>query len=470
MPISDLTNTTWVINANPTYPLTSSTYDIEGEYFSSNWGNTSFESITISQNSLELTSPCWNCSDSIYLPGEVECDYCHGTGGDIQGDSSDPCPECGGTGSIECSECGGTGTLSETPGSEAFTITGGTDVTNATLISWLEANATQQSSVNRIGIDLSTLSGWSSVQNGEHSITIKAKAVGYYDSDLSTPVTFRKGPAGYTVSITTGSYADMPYIIYDGDSTSGTEITSISSDSSVHVLIESGYMTVEGAAPVGGTSDHGTCSGGVVFDQWLDSWTARYIVTGNGSVLGMNWGCFVEGTPILLADGTTKPVEDITYDDVLLVWNFYEGKLDSAKPCWIMNERVSPQYKKVTLSNGIVLKLVGTGDKCHRLFNVTKQKMLYANECVGDEVYTLDGVATVLSCEKVNETVKYYNLTTDKYLDCFANRVLTGSRLNNMYNIENMKYTDDIRLISEEEEAERWKVREEINGGAKWAK
>jgi hypothetical protein len=322
---------------------------------------------------------------------------------------------------------------------------------------------------NRIGIDLSTLSGWSSVQNGQHSITIKAKATGYYDSDLSTPVSFRKGPSAYTVAITAGSAGSgfKECSVYDGVGTSGTYLGEISQENvPFSFQVSSGHVFLYG----GHTVDPISTSGGVAYNSAISSREILYDVTSDGAISISSYYCFVEGTPILLADGTTKPVEDITYDDVLLVWNFYEGKLDHAKPCWIMNERVAPQYKKVTLSNGIVLKLVGSGDKCHRLFNVTKQKMLYANECVGDEVYTLDGVATVLSCEKIDETVKYYNLTTEKYLDCFADRVLTGSRLNNMYNIEGMKYTDDVRLISEEEEAERWKVREEINGGAKWAK
>ena len=172
------------------------------------------------------------------------------------------------------------------------------------------------------------------------------------------------------------------------------------------------------------------------------------------------WECFVEGTKITLADGTLKNVEDITSDDKLLVWNFYEGKLDTANICWLMPKKFATQYHKVTLSDGTIMKLVGPGEKCHRLFNVDKQQMLYANECVGYNVYKQDGtIAKVLSCETVDDSVYFYNLTTEKYIDCFAEGVLTGSRLNNMYHISDMKYDSDVRLISEEEEAERWAVR-----------
>ena len=172
--------------------------------------------------------------------------------------------------------------------------------------------------------------------------------------------------------------------------------------------------------------------------------------------------CFVRGTQITLANGTTKNVEDITYDDELLVWNFYEGKYDIAKPSWIMIPRKASEYKLVTFSDNSILKLAGPDVKSHRLYNVTKQQFLYANECVGDKVFTQRGILEVTGYEIVQEEVEYYNLTTEKYYDCFANGVLAGSRLNNMYHINtDMKYDSDIRLISEKEEKERWEVREQ---------
>lgn len=177
-----------------------------------------------------------------------------------------------------------------------------------------------------------------------------------------------------------------------------------------------------------------------------------YILSGY-TIISSYSACLVEGTKILLADSTEKNIEDITYDDELLVWDFYEGKLSSAKPYWIMQKRTTSEYKKILLSDGTELRLVGQGDNCHRLFNVTKQKMLYANECVGDEVATIHGIAKVLSCEKVQEIVNYYNIITDTHYDLFAEGVLTSCRLSNKYKIENMKYTGEL-LISEAEEQE----------------
>lgn len=47
--------------------------------------------------------------------------------------------------------------------------------------------------MSRKSVDLTTLSGWASLSDGSHTITIKAKADGYLDSDASEGVTITKG-------------------------------------------------------------------------------------------------------------------------------------------------------------------------------------------------------------------------------------------------------------------------------------
>ena len=83
-----------------------------------------------------------------------------------------------------------------------ITITGGTDATNASLIAWLQANATLQSS--QLTVDMSTLTGWDALSSGTHSVQIVAKGTGYRDSDPSTAVSFTKAAP-----------LDAPYIELD---------------------------------------------------------------------------------------------------------------------------------------------------------------------------------------------------------------------------------------------------------------
>lgn len=254
---------------------------------------------------------------------------------------------------------------------------------------------------------------------------------------------------------------------YDGVDNTGTLLGTMYTEGTYTFTVSSGHICFVAGY---GENSAGSCTGGVSFvgyygtdpEHGKSSDGQIYSVTGNGSINDAYfYYCFVEGTKITLADGSTKNVEDITYDDDLLVWDFYEGKLNTAKPIWIMIERGANYYKLVTLSDGTVLRLVGGGDKCHRVYDVDAQEFRYANECVGHRVYKQDGnMTTIVSCEIVEEQVKYYNLTTEKYLDCFAEGVLTGSRLNNMYHIgTNMQYDSDERLISEKEEAQRWATR-----------
>lgn len=68
------------------------------------------------------------------------------------------------------------------------------EVTNGdTLLAWLQANATKQApTVARKSVDLTTLSGWSSLSSDTYSITIVAKADGYRDSEPSAAVSVTK--------------------------------------------------------------------------------------------------------------------------------------------------------------------------------------------------------------------------------------------------------------------------------------
>ena len=164
--------------------------------------------------------------------------------------------------------------------------------------------------------------------------------------------------------------------------------------------------------------------------------------------------CFIEGTQITLADGSKKAIEDITYDDNLLVWNFYEGKFDVAKPEWIMRPRTASRYNLVKFEDGTELGLVGSNGY-HRIYN--KEVGAFTHTGTDD---TPNGTTTftehnifvkVVSQEIIEKPVRYYNIITKGHFNLFANGILTSCRLSNKYKIENMKYIGD-KLISDEEE------------------
>lgn len=55
---------------------------------------------------------------------------------------------------------------------------------------------------SKLSVDLTTLSGWSNLSSGSHTIKIVAKGTGYRDSEKSSGVSVTKPSSGYNVTVT----------------------------------------------------------------------------------------------------------------------------------------------------------------------------------------------------------------------------------------------------------------------------
>lgn len=304
---------------------------------------------------------------------------------------------------------------------------------------------------NGIGtFDLSTLG----LDDGM-TVLISASAHGnnFTDSELSNTISYTQGGGNrFEVQVSVRSDTDSSLNFYDGQDTSGTSLGSVSPGSSATFSVSSGYLYVSFGFSADSYYSPGTTTGGVSF-QDRDYYHFLYKVTGNGTISNMYAApCFVEGTLITLADGTQKKVEDINYGDEVLCYDFNEGKQTTAPIEFVMKKMQSNFYYKVTLSDGTILKLVGANGKSHRLYNVTKQSFIYPQDFEEND-YTLkqDGtIATILSIEKVEEKVNFYNISSKDHINVYAENVLTSNRLNNRFEIKNNKFTDK-KLMTDEE-------------------
>ena len=262
-------------------------------------------------------------------------------------------------------------------------------------------------------VDLSTLL----TDSGTYSITVKASAPNFNNSATSNAVSYEVAAAGYNVTVTAENY---DFNIYDGQSTSGTKLGSLNGGGdSITVVCTSGYLYFSTSAAYGSIT---SVTGGVTI---VNDYTVK--VTGDGTV-SADYMCMIEGTQITLADGTTKAIEDITYDDELLVWNFYAGRFDKAKPSWIKVAEVAPRYNLVKFSNGSEVGFVGAGGEkgYHRIFNKEAGAFTYTGNFKetpnGTTTFAQDGTfPTVVSQEVVEKEVKFYNVITDKHYNLFAN-------------------------------------------------
>lgn len=162
--------------------------------------------------------------------------------------------------------------------------------------------------------------------------------------------------------------------------------------------------------------------------------------------------CFAKGTDITLADGTTKKVEDVTYEDNLLVWNFDEGKYDSAYPLWIQKKKTAHKYNHLVFSDGSVLNTINQ----HRIFNKDSGMFTYPmtdDTPIGTVTFNDKGeYITLVDKYVVEEEVEYYNIITTHHINLFANSILTSCRYNNIYPIENMRFVKEDRDMKTLEE------------------
>ena len=178
-----------------------------------------------------------------------------------------------------------------------------------------------------------------------------------------------------------------------------------------------------------------------------------FVLDGDATLaVGINTSCLIEGTAILLADGSSKPVEDIGYDDELAVWDFDEGRMASASPCWIkIPQRIDHAWRN-RFSDGTEVWTTGTAAG-HRFFSLDAGRFLYNTDCVGHRVYKFDGkVVKLESATLEHGDYEFYNLITAFHGNCFAGGVLAGYRYCNLYPIAGMKYVKDGRRLRSPED------------------
>ena len=160
---------------------------------------------------------------------------------------------------------------------------------------------------------------------------------------------------------------------------------------------------------------------------------------------GVSGLCLAAGTTITLANGDTKAIEDITYDDLILVWDFDLGRLTASRPLWIKRAESIDRYNLLEFSDGTTLRTINQ----HRIFNKEAGRFTYPmtdDTPIGTTTINRAGQEiTLVRKSVVLEEIDYYNVITDHHMNLFADSVLTSCRFNNIYPIADMKFVKDDR-------------------------
>ena len=189
----------------------------------------------------------------------------------------------------------------------------------------------------------------------------------------------------------------------------------------------------------------------------------RVVATTKDATVTFPAGCFLRGTMVNTVHGA-KPVEEITYGDRLLVWDFDAGTLAAASPLWIKRAETGVKYWVNRFASGRAVRTTGTVAG-HRFFSLDADRFLYNTECVGHRVKTLGGSDTLVEAKPIEKTCEYYNLMTRGHINCFLNGVLAGCSLNNgLYEVKDMKFVKDDRALRPYSEFEGRVSREWYDG------
>ena len=160
--------------------------------------------------------------------------------------------------------------------------------------------------------------------------------------------------------------------------------------------------------------------------------------------------CIAAGTLITLADGTQKPVEELTGDELLLVWNLETGSFDSA-PIVFVDSDPETIYEVITLtfSDGTSVDVIGE----HGFFDVDLGEYVYldanAEEYLGHR-FAKSGEAgdtvTLTSVDIHDETTSAWSPVTYGHLCYYVNGMLSmPGGISGLFNIfevdvETMRY------------------------------
>ena len=167
-------------------------------------------------------------------------------------------------------------------------------------------------------------------------------------------------------------------------------------------------------------------------------------VTGDLEITGETGTCLVAGTKVKLANNKEKNIEDIKYDDLLLVWSYDTGSPTKEYPIWIEKEKKTNNYTKITFSDNSEIKIVGN----HSFFSTDYNEFISALDKekfhVGTSVLKVDKnnklkKVKITKIDQVEEEVNYYFVASTRYYNIITNDFITTdgyTEITNLYEFD----------------------------------
>ena len=246
--------------------------------------------------------------------------------------------------------------------------------------------------------------------NGQHSSGYKAcypifeavEITDYANGGLGDPVTYNSS----TQTLPSG----LKYV-QDRDGT-GLKYQTGSTGDTTKGSVVSGKLCFTSPSVTANRSEHFTW---IEYSYTDNAGETYYFVIGYRAQAQTYKSCVTSDTLVMLADGTQKRIDEITYEDQLLVWNFFEGKYDVVPSAIIFNHgKDNYRVLNLTFDDGTTVKVIHN----HGFFDIEKNEFIYiseenVNNYIGDHFVKMD-------CDG-RTSVKLVGYTmTEEYTGCYS--------------------------------------------------
>ena len=167
--------------------------------------------------------------------------------------------------------------------------------------------------------------------------------------------------------------------------------------------------------------------------------------------------CLASDTLITMGDYSTKQIKELKVGDQVLTFNHDSGCLETKPILWKYPVHAAECYNLITFEDGSILKTV----QDHRLYSITRKSYIRSTQLQnGEVVKTINGAMTVKSAERINQPIEFSNALSFYNMNLFANGVLTGCGLNNIYHFDNnnvfVKDNRKLRTIDQYNVPQKW--------------
>ena len=149
------------------------------------------------------------------------------------------------------------------------------------------------------------------------------------------------------------------------------------------------------------------------------------------TIKSSNGGCVTPDTLVTLADGTQKRIDQVTYADKILVWNFYTGKYDFASASILMNHGASTvNVTTLNFADGTSINTING----HGFFDVATNEFVLIDEFnaadyIGHEFVKQDGdgysTVELVSYSVEEQYTEVWSILTAEHYNCMLEGMWT---------------------------------------------